>query len=89
MARILFDFQCPNQEHPVFEELSDTNSGDPVLCPQCFLISTRQLSAGRIDPKLGLDATSYPTMGDKWAKMRTQRQKIEAKKARDHGPEWR
>ena len=87
MARILFDYLCP-QEH-VTEHLVDTNSPEPVLCPQCSQVSTRQLSAGRIDPKLGLDATAYPTMGDKWAKMRTQRQKIEAKKARDHGPEWR
>jgi putative FmdB family regulatory protein len=84
MARILFDFECPHCGYG-FEEFVNTNSPETVNCPECATPATKQITGGRIDPRLGVDANAFPTMGDKWARVREQRQKIEAKRYRDHG----
>jgi putative FmdB family regulatory protein len=86
MARILFDYECPECGHG-FEEFVNTSSPETVNCPECSAPSTKQITGTRIDPRLGVHADAYPTMGDKWARIRVQRQKIEAKRARDHGPD--
>lgn len=87
MARILYDFECSTCRHE-FEEFKDTNSDALIACPRCGWDNTTKLISGtRIDPKLGVDANSFSTMGDRWARIREQRQKIENKKVRDHGPD--
>ena len=82
---ILFDFTC--QECALdFEELIHTSNPETVKCPECGSTDTeRRLCAPRLDPRLGLDATGFPTMGDKWARTRIQRAKIENAKARSNG----
>lgn len=86
MPRILFDFQCPKCTNE-FEELVNTGSPETVNCPECSTPAIKLITGTRIDSRLGVDASSYPTLGDKWARIRKQRQQIEAKRARDNGPE--
>jgi putative FmdB family regulatory protein len=86
MARILFDHECPECGHQ-FEEFVNTGSPETVNCPECTAPATKLITGTTIDPRLGVDADRFPTMGDKWARVREQRQKIEAKKVRDHGPD--
>lgn len=77
MALILFDYKCRDCDD-VFEELVNRDNPGKVKCPNCKTSNTdRQLCAPRLDPKLGLDAEGFPTMGDKWARIRRQRAKIE------------
>src|SRR5262245_3218398 len=85
MPLILFDHECPTCGH-TFEDFINSAQPEPVNCPECQTPAQKLISGTRMDPKLGVDADRFPTMGDKWAKIRVQRQKIEAKKARDHGP---
>lgn len=77
MSRILFDYECADCS-TVFEELVYLDSPDSVNCPRCDGSSTKRLiSAPRIDPKLGVDAESFPTMGDKWARKHRLKPKAE------------
>ena len=86
MARILYDFECPSESCAnKFEEFADWSNPVPVNCPLCGEPSKRLISAPRIDPRLGLDPTGFPTMGDKWAKVRRQRVQIENKQAASRG----
>lgn len=80
---ILFDHECPSGH--VFEEFVSTGSPDPVKCPECSQIATRLITGTRLDPRLGVDASAYPTLAAKWDRVRRQKQQIEAKRARDHG----
>lgn len=87
MKLILFDFECRDCGLE-FEELAYRDHPDPVKCPQCHSTSTKRLITGtRIDPRLGVDAASFPTMGDAWARKRRERSAIEAKRRREHGDE--
>jgi putative FmdB family regulatory protein len=86
MARILFDFECPHCGLS-FEDFVNTSSPETVNCSECATPATKQITGTRIDPRLGVHADAFSTMGDKWMKVREQRQKIEAKKVRDHGPD--
>lgn len=80
MSRILFDHECQKCAH-VFEELVDRDSPDPVKCPSCNQLDTKRLIGSfMIDPKMGLDAASFPTMGDRWANMREQRRRAESRR---------
>lgn len=85
MARRLFEFECPKGH--LFDDLWDTNTPENVECPKCSLVSKRLISATRIDPKLGVNASAFPTMGDRWERIRRQRTEIDNKKVRDHGPD--
>ena len=80
---ILFDFRCKLCGYR-FEDLvkSDTFS---LPCPECGGDGTRLISAPRLDPRMGLDPEGNPTMGDKWAKTREQRARIEKKHYKEHG----
>lgn len=80
---ILYDFECRSCG-AVFEELTPRNVHD-VECPECGGRAFRLVSAPRIDPKLGVNADAFPTMGDRWARVREQRAKIESKRAKEHG----
>lgn len=80
---LLDDFECPTGH--VFEELADRRDANPV-CPTCNATTTRLIGAPRMDPRLGVHADAFSTMGDKWARIRRQRKQIELKKVRDHGP---
>ena len=80
--RILFDFEC-NACAEVFEELVTRAESLEVKCPRCTGATTRLIGAPTIDPNLGLDAASFPTMGDKWARVRRQRKLIESKRESD------
>ena len=85
MSLLLFDFECEGCGQ-VFEELADRDSPVPVKCLKCGHLKTRRLiSAPRIDPSLGLDAQSFPTMGAAWEKKRAQRKRIEERHYREHG----
>lgn len=77
---ILFDFECSDCTHK-FEELVNRDSPEPVKCPSCDQFNTKRLIGSfTIDPRLGLDPVSFPTMGDKWAKKREQRYRVESRR---------
>jgi putative FmdB family regulatory protein len=87
MSLILFDYLCTTCGDE-FEELVEREHPDPVKCPTCGSSSTRRLVTGtRIDPRLGIHADVFSTMGDKWAKKQRQRKAIEMKRRREHGDE--
>jgi putative FmdB family regulatory protein len=87
MSMILFDYECKSCAQ-VFEELVDRDSPEPVKCPSCGQFDTTRLITGTtIDPNLGLDAESFPTMGDKWAKKREQRRRQESRRSYDSNEE--
>jgi putative FmdB family regulatory protein len=77
----LFDFECLDAAcgHN-FEELVKYEDSDAIRCPLCNSPTRRLIGAPTIDPRLGLDAASFPTMADKWARVRRQRAKIESKR---------
>jgi putative FmdB family regulatory protein len=81
---ILFDYACPCCKHQ-FEALVPRELQDQQSCPRCHLPAKRQLSSPRLDTRLGVDAASFPTLGDKWVRNRNQRQKIEEARKREHG----
>lgn len=87
--RILFDFECLRCAS-TFEEFNESSAEVPYIpptCPGCESNADvhKLIGAVTIDPKMGLDPDYFPTMGDKWAKMREARYKHEFKQARDHG----
>lgn len=86
MAKILFDFECQVCSQ-VFEEFYNTTAPDenPAKCVCGSTTTKRLIGATRIDPKLGLDPEGFPTMGDKWARIRNQRTRIERQQASAHG----
>lgn len=77
--RRLYDFECLEAAcgHN-FEELVRYEEADTIRCPHCNGPTRRLIGAPTIDPRLGLDAANWPTMGDKWARIRRQRAKIES-----------
>lgn len=82
--RRTFEFRCLNEAcGQVFDEFVEYESIPTVKCSLCGSATQRQLCAPMIDPKLGLDAASFPTMGDKWARVRRQRAKIESQRKSD------
>jgi hypothetical protein len=82
----LYDFECSKEPSHVFEEFADWKTPTPVKCPLCGeLTEKRLIGATRIDPKLGLDRESFPTMADKWERTRRQRMQIETREARARG----
>lgn len=83
MARILFDFECLACSK-VFEEFHNTSTPETVKC-ECGGLTKRLIGATRIDPRLGLDPEGFPTMGDKWARTREQRTRIERQRDVSHG----
>lgn len=87
MPLMMFDFLCTlcGEE---FEDLIEREHPDPVKCPLCGSSQTQRLITGtRIDPKLGVDPDSFPTMGDKWARKQRQRKAIEMKRRHANGDE--
>lgn len=80
---VLFDYACGCGQ--TFEELVDRDKRDSVHCPACGSLAKRQLSAPRLDTSLGVDAASFPTLGDRWVRNRAQRQRIEEARKREHG----
>ena len=79
---ILFDWECAGCG-ATFEEFE--HDGKKPLCPVCFTDSaTKLIGAPRIDPRLGLDASGFPSMGAKWAKRRAQHQRTEERRHREH-----
>lgn len=76
-----YDYECKDARcGTTFEELVRYEDADKQRCPVCNGPTRRLIGAPRIDPKLGLDAASWPTMGDKWARIRRQRKQIESKR---------
>lgn len=76
----LFDHEC-RLCGLVFEELVEPEAPKGPPCPKCDAVDAKRLITGtRIDPRLGIDPSGFPTMGDKWAKIRRQRQQIERKR---------
>ena len=85
MSRRLFDFKCrtcgADFEGFVYQDQKEL----PCVDNECRGLADRQITGTRLDPRLGVDATSFPTLGDKWARTRIQRKKIEEKHAKEHG----
>jgi len=71
-SRVLFDFECPECGN-IFEELVYRNVFR-AKCPECDSKAVRQVSAPRLDPRLGLDS-SFPTAVDKWERTRREHHK--------------
>jgi putative FmdB family regulatory protein len=80
---ILHDYACECGHK--FEDLVERDRRDSVTCPSCGGPTKRQLSAPRLDTRLGVDAASFPTLGDRWVRNRKQRQRIEEARKREHG----
>ena len=80
--QILYEWRCHscNTKYDALAT-SDTLVGK---CPECGHESKRLISAPRLDPKMGLDPDN-PTMYDKWARTRTQKAKLDAKRRESHG----
>jgi hypothetical protein len=73
---LMFDFVCDSGH--AFEELVEPTCRI-LECPACSKQAVRTISAPSLDWKsMGLDAVSFPTLGDKWARLQ-----IEAKTKRD------
>ena len=87
MTLRMFDFECPNGHE--FEDLVDISPDGLITasCPTCHQSGKKLMSATRLDTRLGVNADAFPTLGDKWARIRHQRAAIDAKKVRDHGPD--
>lgn len=83
MALILFDYACGCGHQ--FEDLVQSDKRDSVNCPSCGALAKRQLSTPRLSTAMGVDAASFPTMGDKWIRQRKQHQRIEEARKREHG----
>ena len=79
--RKIFVFQCRSADcgHN-FDEYVKYDDIPTVKCPLCGSDTRRLITAPMIDPRLGLDPSSFPTMGDKWARVREQRAKIESRR---------
>lgn len=76
----LYEFRCLNDDCGIeFDEYVAYEDTPTVKCPDCGSDSKKQISATRLDPKLGLDE-SFPTMQSKWARIRRQRAKIESRR---------
>ena len=84
MSRQIFEFRCAADACGlVFDEYVAYDDIPSVKCPSCASDTVRQLCAPRIDPRLGLDPASFPTMADKWARIRRQQAKIESSRDSD------
>lgn len=83
MKLILYDFRCKTCDHK-FDDMVKSDVFQ-LPCPECGSEAKRLISTPRLDPRMGLDPEGNPTMGDKWAKVREQRAKIEKKHYEEHG----
>lgn len=84
MKYLLFDFRC-QQCTSRFEHMVKPDVYE-APCPKCGGTATRLVAAPRIDPRMGV-SSSFPTMADRWAKVRVQRKIIEERRAAEHGPD--
>lgn len=85
MPLMLSDYECQACGH-IFEELADRDAPETVKCNTCGKFQCRRLITGtRVDYRLGVDPGSWPTMGDKWARMHRQKTEQERKQKREHG----
>jgi putative FmdB family regulatory protein len=79
----IFDFKC-NDCGSLTEEITSTDIRR-IECSVCGSAADRIISGQfLIDPRMGLDPC-FPTVGDRWAKVRNQRRKLLDAKHRDHG----
>ena len=86
MSLVLFDHRCAKCGE-TFEELVERDSPSVVTCPVCqyFGHAERLLSAPRLDTSLGVDASSFPSLGAKWVRNRKQHQRIQERRKLEHG----
>lgn len=84
---ILYDHTCPNCG-AVFEAFrQSSDSQEKVECTVCHTtdFALKHIGTPRIDPRLGTDASGFPSMGAKWVKRRKQHQRMEERRNREHG----
>lgn len=82
---ILFDFECESCGH-LFEELVQPTEHS-AECPTCLKRGKRLMSMGHLDVLgMGVHSSSFPTMADKWARMRTQKSKTDKGSLCDGSP---
>lgn len=77
----MFDWRC-RECGEKFEGLAKS-SETTRACKRCDGTADRIISPARLDWRMGVDS-SMPTMADKWARMHTEKAKIEKKAARDN-----
>lgn len=79
---MLFEFRCPSCNKK-FDAMVKPDIRE-APCTNCGTTGKRVISTPRLDPRMGLDP-DFATMGDKWARIREQRAKIEKKHYKEHG----
>jgi len=77
---LMFDWRCNDCDRK-FEGLAKS-SETTRTCKHCGSTAHRIVSPVRLDWRMGVDS-SMPTMADKWARMHTEKAKIEKQAARD------
>jgi putative FmdB family regulatory protein len=80
---ILYDFECP-QCGAITEDMVKSDVRQ-TPCPECGSAANRLISTPRFDPRMGLDPEGNPTMAARWAKVRKDRAKLEARHHKEHG----
>lgn len=80
---ILYDWRCTGCQTK-FEDMAKSDVKQ-IPCPECGEVANRLIACPRLDPRMGLDPEGNPTMGDKWAKVREQRARIEKAHYKEHG----
>ncbi len=82
---ILYSYHCAQCKHDfdAFAPLAKYDRAAP--CPLCGGFAPRRRVCPTIDPKLGLDRDSFPSMALKWEKKQRQRGIIEKKREIEHG----
>ncbi len=82
---ILYSYTCKQCAHD-FEEFAPLAKYKRAApCPICGGFAPRRMTFPTIDPRLGIDAESFPSMGRKWKQVRDQRAVIEKNREYDHG----
>lgn len=81
---ILFEFACNECGHEFDELVKPEIYSAP--CPKCGKKAERQLSAGHLDWKLGVQSSSFPTLASKWARMQEQKARVDKGGRHDGAP---
>ncbi len=82
---ILYSYYCLPCLN-VFDDWAKLADYDkPAECPLCGNFAPRKRTFPTIDPKLGLDRDSFPSMALKWERIRKQRAVIEKNREIEHG----
>lgn len=80
----IYQYRC-ECEH-VFTELKKIADRATHECPECGVTAKQEITPIHLDYlSMGRDPDSFPTAGDKWAKIHEQDARVKNQKVRDHG----